>query len=259
MIVVEERDNTWRLVTQPEHARLAGELAQRWARPTTLPPAAWPRFVDAVRRHDEGWADAEREPAVDERGRPHTFKTLPTADHADIWRRTVKRLADADPYAGLLIALHGRWLYTKMARPKHRDDPAAVALLDELATRIDNLLTTLGRDEPALADALAPQALDTARRLLGLLDAWSLMLAGGLSPGRFPEPVAFDAETAQFEIEPGASAVRVAPWPFAAPEPFDLAIAARWIPARRYRNALDVASTLRKADVGQLRFRVIPP
>ena len=244
---------------QPEHAELAGALARRWDRPRDLPEAAWSRLVEAVRRHDDGWAEAEREPAIDEKGRPHTFKSLPTAVHADIWRRGVNRLAAEDAYAGLLVALHGRWLYTSIARARERDDSAALSLLADLTERIDTLLSRLRADEPALEPALVPAALESARRLLGVLDAWSLMMLGGLAPGRFPEPVAFGQTTARLDIEPGDAAVRIAPWPFAEPGPFDVAVAARWIPARRYRNELDVASTLRKADVRELRFRVIPP
>ncbi|MEX0886425.1 MAG: DUF3891 family protein [Phycisphaeraceae bacterium] len=259
MIVVEERDNTLRIVTQPDHAGLAATLAEHWCRPATLPQGVWPRVLEAVRRHDDGWEEAELEPAVDQRGRPHTFKSLPTAAHADIWRRGVNRLAADDPYAGLLVALHGRWLYTSLARASRRDDPAALTLLADLTERVDALLARARKQDESVAPALSPHALETARRIVGLLDAWSLMLVGGLAPSRFPEPVSFGSATVRMDIEPGQAAVRITPWPFDRDGPLDVAVPARWIPARRYRNGLDVMTTLRKADARELRYRLIPP
>ncbi|MEX0653233.1 MAG: DUF3891 family protein [Phycisphaeraceae bacterium] len=263
MIVTREDKHTLRIVHQPEHATLAGELAAQWRRPTGpegVPAPAWPGFVTAVRHHDDGWRAAERQPTLDPQGRPHTFKNLPTAEHAAIWQRSIALLSAEDAYAGLLVALHARWLYTHIDRGPAHDIGAAQTLVATLDQQIDARLAMLHRDQPTLHAALAPEALDTARRLLGLLDALSLMLVGGLTPAGFPDPVAFDKRSATLAVnalDGKVGGLTVTPWPFAG-EAFDVAVDARFVPDQRYADASALVQTIDAAPPRRLTFRIRP-
>src|SRR5438270_3934775 len=100
------------LVTQPDHAHLAGELLSLW-RAGGLPEH--PRREDllfAAREHDNGWREADAAPRWDAgRGRPHDFTSLPQAERIEIWERGVCRFAAERPYASLLIARHALNLF----------------------------------------------------------------------------------------------------------------------------------------------------
>ena len=97
-------DEFW-LITQPDHARLAGAIARAignrsYAKPTRA--AAY----DAVDRHDDGWAAHDAQPTLDDRGQPtDVFDTLRAIEHA-AWLASADLAAAADPYVGLLVALH---------------------------------------------------------------------------------------------------------------------------------------------------------
>lgn len=67
------------LIHQYDHAALSSDIARCWRPPAGLPAALWPRFLEAVRRHDDGWREPELAPACDPQGRPYDFKGCPTA------------------------------------------------------------------------------------------------------------------------------------------------------------------------------------
>lgn len=111
-MIVTPEGSRLRLVTQPDHAHLAGELLSLW-RADGLP--GHPRRADllfAAREHDNGWREADAAPRWDaERGRPYDFITLPARDRIEIWERGTCRFATARPYAALLIARHALQLF----------------------------------------------------------------------------------------------------------------------------------------------------
>ncbi|HEX2162583.1 MAG TPA: DUF3891 family protein, partial [Thermoanaerobaculia bacterium] len=76
MIVYDEGE-AWRVVTQPDHARFAGELVALW-RAHGVPEH--PRRDDllfAVREHDNGWREEDAAPSWNAAaGRPHDFLSL---------------------------------------------------------------------------------------------------------------------------------------------------------------------------------------
>ena len=258
MIVLRGEANTWRLIEQPDHAAMAGRLAEAWARPASIDPAIWPRLIEAIARHDAGWCEAERAPAVDAHGRPHSFKTLPLPAHIAIWRRGVKQLMRRDPYAGLIVALHARWLYTDLMHPTDRDDAARVqALLDELDQQIDLAIGGLQAAGEAERAAVQPRALMTARRLASALDGLSLQLCGALPAGELPGPLAFGERAAPLRLAAQGERMTVTPWPFAQ-DAVTLTLPARDIPDVAYDDGAALAAALREATPMTLRYRLAP-
>src|SRR5213592_4535381 len=67
----------WWLIAQPDHADLAGDLAERirWKNF----PALDAEVVEAIRLHDEGWAEFDFVPAA-RAGRPLSFLDIDPAD-----------------------------------------------------------------------------------------------------------------------------------------------------------------------------------
>jgi len=256
MLVMRRGNDTLRLIHQREHARLAGELAQHWHRPRAIGETMWPRVIEAVRAHDQGWAEAERAPMLDERGRPHSFKTLPIARHIDIWRRSVTQALEDDAYVGLLIALHARWLYTTLMRPTDRaSEAAAQAFTDELDQRVDAVLRTMARGSDAERAAAAPHALLAARRLIGALDGLSLMLCGALPFGAFPERLRFGDRCEKVTFGETADGAAVTPWPFDA-EAVTVSVTAHDVADRAYADSGALNEAMRESEAVTVRFVV---
>jgi len=217
MIIVHRADNTLRLVTQPDHAAGAGQLAAQWQRPAAWDAALWRRFVEAVRCHDDGWAAWEQAPPLDEAGWPYSFKNLPTPQHAQIWRNGIKQQAAADPYRGLILALHARWLYTRLARDETQEETAAVhEFVAWLNQRIDALASQLTAQGGAAREAVQPTSLDQARRLIGFFDMVSLVLLGALPANDWPEPLPFGGQCGSLRLHLATPErdLSIEPWPF---------------------------------------------
>src|ERR1700761_8914861 len=72
------------LIAQPEHARLAGELAAHFISP--LFPTLSKQAIEAISAHDEGWSQMPGESAADPRplltasGKPRSFIEFPPAE-----------------------------------------------------------------------------------------------------------------------------------------------------------------------------------
>src|SRR6266851_9890183 len=106
-MIVRHQDDAWQVVLQTDHADLSGALASAW---TERGPRHESVAV-AARRHDDGWAVWERSPLVDDAGAPVAFLDVHVPAHLAFYRAGIAAITDEDPYAGLLVSMHGAGIY----------------------------------------------------------------------------------------------------------------------------------------------------
>src|SRR5438552_14243885 len=113
MIVLDGGDS-WHLVLQPHHGDLAGQLAAAWGNDELERPRHHESLVVAAARHDDGWAVWERWPAVHpDDSRPVSFLEVDIPSHIAFYRAGITDVTQRDPYAGLVVAMHGAGLYRR--------------------------------------------------------------------------------------------------------------------------------------------------
>ncbi len=146
-MIVRDAGSVWQAVLQTDHADLSGQIARRWAALGSDRGS----LIVATDRHDDGWAVWERGPKVDAAGRPVNFLDVPVPLHLMFYRACIETVTDHDPYAGLLVSMHGAGIYRERygtdASAKMTGEPKARALIDafvaeqeaEYAQRIDAL------------------------------------------------------------------------------------------------------------------------
>jgi hypothetical protein len=105
-VIVRDRGDAWQVVLQIDHADLSGELARAWAEQG----ARHPSLAVAAARHDDGWAVWERAPRLDG-GAPVNFLDVDITSHLAFYRAGIAAISEQDPYAGLLVSMHGAGIY----------------------------------------------------------------------------------------------------------------------------------------------------
>lgn len=223
MIVARYRQ-ALRLVTQPDHARLASEMLSLW-RHEGLPEHPRRReLLLAAREHDNGWGEIDSAPYRRDDGRPHDFLSLPAAPRRELWRRGVRRLAGREPYAALLILRHARRLHRS-----HRDDPE----WEEIFREWDELDETLRE----VTDA-SEEALERDDRWIDLTDRLSLAVCN-----RWPDAGSHRGYRSRFD--PETETLFLDPFPLAGRT--TLTFPCRLIPDRRYESVVDLGTELATA------------
>jgi hypothetical protein len=115
-MIVRDAGDAWQIVLQTDHAELSGQLARAWAEQGE-------RFGSveiAARRHDDGWAVWERMPGLEPGSdRPRNFLDVQVLSHLAFYRAAIAAVTDHDPYAGLLVSMHGAGIY----RHRYGRDP----------------------------------------------------------------------------------------------------------------------------------------
>jgi uncharacterized protein DUF3891 len=121
LLISRRHDGLW-LVTQPEHAALAGRLATQWGNEQFSLGPSTASLVRAAARHDDGWTVLDGAPliAADE-GRPAHFLEVPLAKTVGPYGEGVDLIYEDDVYAGVLASLHWAGLY--MSRWGVQDSP----------------------------------------------------------------------------------------------------------------------------------------
>ncbi len=237
MIVVPE-DGRLRVVTQSDHAHLAGEVVALWRADGLPANPRRPEIVRAVREHDNGWRETDSAPRVDRAtGRPHDFRTLPAEVRREIWRRGAARLAATRPYAALLIVHHALVLHAGN-RGNDAWDEDLLAPLDEL---YGELVETTGA--PAFQVA-------ADYRFLAVADALSLAACGALAGAIDPEGAA------GHRVALCDGRVEIDPFPLAGATTFR--VPDRSIPDRVYRGDADLGGELAAARWGAFAARIGP-
>ena len=241
-MIVAPVDGQLLVVTQNDHAGLAGELLSLW-RTDGLPEHPRRReLLFAARQHDNGWHEADSAPLCRADGRPHDFISVPRELRWEIWHRGTVRYVEREPYAAALIVRHALHLHRS-----HRADPAWTDAFEHWLALADDLVEQHGLDEAALARDY---------RWIDLTDSLSLVLCD-----RRTERIEAYGFTARATFEEGrgtlaGNALLVDPFPLAGAT--TLSVACRLIPDRAYSGDADLGTELALARWRQCAVRVAP-
>ena len=213
------------LITQPDHARLAADIAAAWDADGFATNPRRPILLLATREHDNGWIEPDSAPELDPTsGHPYDFLSAPSATKQAVWPRAVERLQLVNPLAAAFVAEHALTVLND-----YRSSPAWHSFFDRVSTSRNALLKRSGIDTP---EARAEFTRDY--RLLYLADYLSLAFCNAWTR-------TFDASGYRFQMHDNA--LRVAPDPFSGGR-VDLSVSARRIPNRRYASAADLLRAL---------------
>lgn len=226
---LQRADSYW-LISQPDHAQLAGDLAAKFCSPAF--PKLEPEVVQAIALHDAGWANLEAEknpaskPSLNSAGRPLAFFELTPPDFVRAWQASIDSAEKASPIAGLMVSGHFCRLAGERTRT-HNDSAQDAFLLREFlrgeALRRDRLIDRQMRTWPKI------------ERLVDVLqfcDLVSLYLCCGLAePVEFPQT--FGGKPVRAQLAGGTYVFD--PSPFCAPgakvAPIKLSVRATRYPA----------------------------
>ena len=212
------------LITQPDHAVLAADVARRFT-PLASHPRREPILLAAL-EHDNGWHEPDAALVFDEEsGRALDFIGVADALKQSVWPVAIDRVAVRSLYAAALIAEHAAFVYGG-----NRGKASWQGFFEDMERRRDDLLQradvpreTLAGDYPFVA----------------LADLISLSFCNGWTEARerfgyrvWTEP---DAVIVSPAIVPGA--------------PVEIRVRARRIPDRRYGSAAELRRTLDAAPV----------
>jgi hypothetical protein len=230
-----ESESGWWLITHPDHARLAGAFAAAWGNDLFRRPEPRDRVLFGIASHDDGWAARDQHPSITRAGKPSAFSTelvgkysafeeIDLADYLAVRERAVRIIAEKDPYAGLLIALHTYNLLTAHA-DRSTIAPGQLPLLDEFlekqSAKQGEMLDAI-RADAMLSDAEKDrETIEEHFQLLQACDNLSLLTCVDFGlPADLLHPLPLhDGGTAEIQVESiGARHFRLEPWPFAEPE-----------------------------------------
>jgi hypothetical protein len=126
MIVRNQSDGSVVMITQNDHAKLAGMFAAHWGNAKFERPRPYASMMRAAQYHDGGWLRYETNPSLDPAtGRSPSYQQVPT-DTAQLaaYQWAIDMLTEVDTYTGLMVSRHrtGLWQsrYGVIAQPPAR-------------------------------------------------------------------------------------------------------------------------------------------
>lgn len=254
----------WILISQIEHARLAGELARYWGNEPV-------RAVDddevlwTIVHHDDGWSQWEQAPGVEQpSGRPLDFTEMPPETALAIWRKSILAAADHGNLAPWLVAGHFSALLAH-SHAAHSD--AAKGWLAEFQQRRKAWLAAWKSDSPD-SNTLERAAANLSHlQMFDSLSLWFCCAERSASQRvttpegieLILEPVARERETKQAKngqrkAEGTTCEVRISPWPLNV-DTHQLTAAGWYVPAQHYNDAASLFAARKPA---RLVWQVVP-
>lgn len=204
MIVCDLGDR-WQIVMQTDHADLSGDFARRWKQRGDRADS----LAIAAERHDDGWAVWEQAPSCDlKTGKPVNFLDVGVLSHLAFYRAGIAAITEQDPYAGLLVSMHGAGIY----RGRYGLQPE---LKLTFAGEVQELVAAFVAEQESTFEARERElgVTEADRRhdyeLLQLFDRLSLLFC--MNDTLSPPPT----ELMGYRVEPdGDGAVTMSPFPF---------------------------------------------
>ena len=249
----------WLLLSQVEHARLSGILAEHslYQFGQSLPTDLAEQVLDAVRRelqaaivhHDDGWADWEAKPQLDdELGQPLSFLELPLEELLPIWDESIRVSLTLGKLAAWIVAGHFQILLE--ASEDNRDTAQAKNWLGKVTNQRQIWLAEWQAKQPEIHTVkLAEEAL-LWLRLCDILSLWTCMTCPGVGeriinwPGSYTCGKGLPLETVISPISPedtdaGQVQLQIDPWWFDVPEIALEALGQR-VPIQNYQSTAEL-------------------
>ncbi len=226
-----ESETGWWLITHPDHARLAGAFATAWGNVQFRKPEPRNRVLMGISCHDDGWAERDKHPSITRQGKPSAFSTelvgkysafeeIDLAEYLAVRERAVRLIAEQDPYAGLLIALHTYNLLTDHA-DRSTIAPEGLALLDAFLEKQrayqNDLRAQIAADGALRAEEKEADTILEHFRLLQACDNLSLLTCvAWSSPAHLlhPLPLTNGGSSEVLVVPRAAREFTLTPWPF---------------------------------------------
>jgi hypothetical protein len=137
-MIVRYTGDAVQLITQPDHAALAGRIMEHCADVVVSPRCA--SILHAIAEHDNGWQEPDSMPAIDPAtGRAIDFVNAPAQVRQSVWPRGVARLR-GDPWAAALVAQHAVAVYDR-----YRPDAEWAGFFAAMESSRDELLRGMER------------------------------------------------------------------------------------------------------------------
>lgn len=272
MIRIELTDG-WVLVTHPDHARLAGVFAEHWGNVDFGRPAPAGPVLEAVRAHDDAWADRDATPYLTHEGRPSafsrelvgtydSFEEIDLADYLAVRGQATEVVARRDPYAAILVSLHTHNLLTEQTDVAAMT-PAQRALHGDFIGAQEGRraeLLEICASRPEVAAFATAENLQAGFEFLQACDSLSLLLCTD-----FPSPAPLrhrhrrrDGTEVTIHYEPlGEGRARVQPWPFAG-HALKVEIPCRRVSGNTFANVEVFRAAYRAAPVEMRVVTLVP-
>lgn len=257
----------WLVISQVDHAHLAGEIAAVWGNDTVsrLPLSDW--LIVAVRNHDEGWRSWEQTPHINiANGKPREFLEMPMDEATAIWSESIAA-CNSVPMGRVWVSRHFQYL-ARLALDARKESGEEVAALNSFLAEqaeIEHADRASYASLPELKghyDELAEEGF----RYVQMFDRMSLWLccADRTTPQEFKLP---DRNTIRFTpcdnagLSSSANSPRIGQTIAASPNPLsvdrlELSVPARRIAARQYANDASYHTALTSAPVEYLCWTI---
>jgi hypothetical protein len=106
-MILMEREQSYFMVTQNDHAHLAGEIAQNCKEDYFFDDNRAKEVLLAIQEHDRGWIELDTAPVWnDKTQKPYSFIDYPLALKITFYKKGLDEMEKMSKYAGLLCSLH---------------------------------------------------------------------------------------------------------------------------------------------------------
>lgn len=113
-MIIREREKKLILITQPDHAEIAGIFADHWKVTAFMGFDRLEETLFAVREHDRCWEKADHTPLLNiETGVPYSFDDHPDNLKIGLYRKGIDEMEKLHPYAALLLSRHFAWFFSQ--------------------------------------------------------------------------------------------------------------------------------------------------
>ena len=259
-MIVRDAGESWQVVLQTDHSRLAGAFVAAWGNETFAPPAHAASLQLATGRHDEVWCTWERYPRCDlDTSKPVNFTEVWVPTHLAFYRGGIAVVLEEDRYAALLLTMHAAGIYTG----RYGTEPS-LTQLSAAATRteIDAFVRECEEAYAALARELrvGEQEQWANYKIMQVCDRLSLYFAmedveRGAPFTIGPAPVDRAGAEVALSVTPvGPWCIRLEPSPFL--EPLRLELPRRILPKRRWADMASFREDFFAAPVERVRIEV---
>jgi hypothetical protein len=269
-MIVQPLPEILRVTYQIDHAGLAGQFTAHWGNATFARPAPLRAVQIASNRHDDGWRDWDLNPKIDPaNGHPIDFMHMDVHEHTNFYRKGIASVTAIDPYAGLLVNMHGCGLYNSrygtldvpgLERYTAQELPIVQAFITEHEARQQALKKQLSGAEPDRTRAFEQQLWINYR----LLQTWDLLslyfclhdLANAAPLTLGPISTDYAEQITSLQVIPqDRETVTISPYPFAS-SPLTFTLTVHDIPNRRYAGDSDLRDALHGAAPRVMKFQV---